>query len=103
MDPTSVRLAEMTRNFSLAKTKEWKQLEKELGAAQIFAIESAPLTFDVDDKTQAFTGRARVLAEVFDAAEPHEFVESRVIDARVSGRFEDGEPKIQGFAFLPAR
>lgn len=99
MNPITARLAELTRNYPLAATGDWEKIQDAMGPVRIFAIESEPVTFDVDQSTEMFTGRARVLADVLDPSDAKTFLESRVLDARVHGRFENGVPSIQNFEF----
>ncbi|WP_375462077.1 hypothetical protein [uncultured Enterovirga sp.] len=100
MTPLLVELAEATRAYPLTEAPAWRALRDEWGDVDVFAIESLPLTFDLTDAS--FAGRARVLADVYRASNgQREFVESRVIDARVFGRIETGgSPRIERFQFV---
>jgi hypothetical protein len=75
-------LANAVRNHRLTNTPEWTELKDRLGDIELFAIESSPLTFDIDEH-RAFSGRARVLLEL--GKRGNDFPETMVIDARVFG------------------
>lgn len=98
MDSTLVRIAESARLYDLEGAEEWREVEAMLGPAKVFAIESLPLTYEMNSGGERFQGRARVLMDVLDP-EGGDFVESRVLEARIEGSLRAGAPRIERFRF----
>lgn len=98
MDLLQDDLADLAQRYPLAASAEWQDIQRKFGHIAIFAIESAPITFDVFDEDMSFSGSARVLAEVYEP-QGKKLIESLVLDATVRGSLADSTPRIESFHF----
>ena len=84
------KLAHLAEDYPLTSKQAWRDAVESLGPLELFAIESEPATYDIG--RDAFSGRARVLAEILSSRKP-ELNESVTIGASVKGTISESTPE----------
>jgi hypothetical protein len=99
MDNQRLGIAETVQNYELAKSEGWKAVVGRVSNPSLFAIESAPTSYSVDEDG-VFKGRARVLINVDRELRSGRItVGSVTIPARIQGKIgQKGAVTISEFA-----